>query len=249
MKKKIREDSLKISDFFGTYNVYHIFTLQSELSDFTFVNQLGKSLQTNFTILPDLVYDSPKFSAKFSVFYAEFSQEESIHFLLLENKTVNFNQTDIFISKTEKKLPFQTLSLFEEWLYLFNNQGIYCFDLAFDDADWLLLLYAKKDIENDIFSKILKKTVPFKAKDISYLIEREQTAAEAKTVAFLRDFYCKYEVQAAHFSKKRKMDILAPVKHIPKKNLLYPIPILLENNAIADSLHLSEENLVLLSTE
>ncbi|MCL1851308.1 MAG: hypothetical protein FWF70_07915 [Bacteroidetes bacterium] len=246
MAKQHKKKTLNTADFFGVYNTYRIFALQSEASAFPFAHQLGEAMQTSFSILPDFEYHSNKFIAKFSVFYAEYSQEESIHFLLLENKTVHFNQTDIFVSKIEKNLPFQTLSLFEEWLYLFNNQGLRCFDSGIDNADYLLLLYAKKDIENDIFAHILKKIAPFKAKDISYLIEREQTSAEVKMVSFLRDFYCKYEVKATYFSRKRKMDILAPVKQIPRKNLQYPIPILLENNSIADNLLLSEENLAIL---
>jgi sulfur relay (sulfurtransferase) DsrC/TusE family protein len=246
---KRREKSLKIPDFFGTYNTYRIFALQSDFSVFPFANQLGKALQTSFTIVPDFEFVSNKFAAQFTVFYAEYSQEESIHFLLLENKTVKFNQQDNFVSKTEKKLPFQTLSLFEEWLYLFNDQGLRCFELEFANMDYLLLLFAKKDIENDVFSQFLQNITPFKARDVSYLIEKEQTAAEAKIVSFLRDFYCKHEVKAFRFSRKRRMELLAPVKQIPKQNFQFPIPILLENNSIADHLQLSERNLGILRGE
>jgi len=252
MAKKIiknNKKSLNIPDFFGTYNTYRIFAMQSELSEFSFANQLGKAVQTNFTILPDFEFTSTKFTAQFSVFYAEYSQEESIHLLLLENKTIKFNQQDIFVVKTEKKLHFQTLSLFEEFLYLFNSQGLRCFESEFENADYLLLLFAKKDIENEVFSYFLKNITPFKAKDVSSLIEKEQTSSETKIVSFLRDFYCKYEVKAFHLSKKRKMELLAPMKQIPKQNFQFPIPILLENNSITDNFYLSETNLAILREE
>ena len=241
MAKQKKKKTLNIPDFFGTYNTYRIFALQSELSAFSFVNLFGKTVETTFTVLPDFEYESNKFTAKFQVFYAEYSQEESIHFLLLENKTIKFNQQDYFISKSEKKLPFQTLSLFEEWLYLFNNQGLHCFDLKLENVDYLLLLFAKKDIENEVFSRFLQKITPFSAKNISFLIEREQTSDEVKIVSFLRDFYCKYEVKATQLSRQRKIELLSPVKQIPKQNLQYPIPILLENNAMNTNLQISEE--------
>jgi len=245
MAKK-KEKILNIPDFFGTYNTYRIFALQSELSAFPFANCLGQKIQTTFTVLPDFEYHSNKFTAKFTVFHAEYSQEESIHLLLLENKTVQFNQQDYFVSKTEKNLSFQTLSLFEEWLYLFNNQGLHCFELGHENMDYLLFIFARKDIENEIFSHFLKNITPFKARDVSYLLEREQTSAEMKKVSFLRDFYCKHEVKATQFSRKRKMDLLSPVRQIPKQNMQFPIPILLENNAVAENLQISEEYYALL---
>ncbi|MDR2971215.1 MAG: hypothetical protein LBU83_04715 [Bacteroidales bacterium] len=249
MAKQSKKTSFFIHDFFGTYNSYKIFALQSELSILPFANQLGKKINTNFSLLPDFEFTSNKFVAFFSVLYAEFNHEEAIHLLLLENKTVNFNQQDYLISKSEKKLPFQTLYLFEEWLYLFNNQGLHCFDFVLPNMDYLLLLFAKKDIDNEVFSHLLKNITPYNVQNVSYLIEKEQTASEKKIVSLLRDFFCKYEVKANYFSRKKKMDILAPIKQVPNQNLQFPIPILLENNSIADNLQLGKENLEILKGE
>jgi hypothetical protein len=249
MAKKKKKPSLNIQDFFGTYNTYRIFAMRSELSAFPFANQLGEAEHTTFTILPGFEYNSDKFSALFSVFYAEYSQQESIHCLLLENKAAIANQQEIFISKAEQKLSFQTLSLFEEYLYLFNKQGFRCFDFDLEDIDYLLLLFAKKDIENEMFMQFLKNIALFKAKDISYIIKREQTSIQMKIVSFLRDFYCKYEVKAHQFSRSKKMDLLAPVQQIPNQNLQFPIPVRLENESIADNFHLSNEYFYLLRDE
>jgi len=199
-----------------------------------------------FTILPDFEYVSDRFSARFAVFYAEYFQKEPIHCLLLENKAL-LNPEERIVSKTEKKLTFQTGFLFDEWLYLFNNQGLRCFELEFANMDYLLLLFTKKNIENEMFSQFLENISSFKVKDISFLLEREQTSAEVKRVSFLRDFYCKHEVKANQFSRKRKMELLAPVQQIPNQNLQFPIPIRLENNTIADNLHVSDEYLSFLS--
>jgi len=196
--------------------------------------------------LPGFEYNSDRFSALFSVFYAEYSQQESIHCLLVENKAAISNQQELFISKAEEKLPFQTLSLFDEYLYLFNKQGFRCFDFDIEDIDYLLLLFARKEIENEVFLQFLKNILPFKAKDVSYLLKKEQTSGEAKIVSFLKDFYCKYEVRANQSSRKRKLELLSPVKQIPKQNLQFPIPVRLENDAVADNLQISEEHLALL---
>jgi hypothetical protein len=156
--------------------------------------------------------------------------------LLLENKALISNQESIFVSKEEKKLSFQTLSMFDEYLYLFNNQELRCFDAEVEDIDYLLLLFAKKDIECEMFSIFSKDLSPFRAQDVSFLLEREQTSAQEKISTFLRDFFCKYEVMANQFSRKRKMEILAPVQQIPVANQQFPIPARLENDPAADFL-------------
>jgi len=248
MAKKRKNPSLHIHDFFGAYNTYRIFALKSELSAFTFANKLSRALNISFTVLSDFDYVSEKLSAQFAVFYAEYAQQESIHCLLLENKT-GTNQQELFSSKTGKKSHLINYSLFEEFLYLFNNNGLRCFESEFPDADYLLLLFSKKNIEKETFSHFSKSITLFKAKDVSYLLKREQTSAEVKTVSFLRDFFCKYEVSANLFSRKKKMELLAPVKQIPVQNLQFRIPAPIENNSIAHNLQLSDEYLALLAEE
>ena len=249
-KKIVRKKpahSLQIPDFFGTYNTYRVFALQSELSAFPFANRLGQAEQITFTILPDFEHTFQQFSTRFAVFYATYCQKEPIHCLLLENKAL-LNPEDRIVSKTEQKLTFQTGFLFDEWLYLFNNQGLRCFDVPFADMDYLLLLFAKKNIEKEMFSQFMENISAFKIKDISYLLETPQPSVAAeKIVSFLRDFYCKHEVKANQFSRRREMDLLAPVQQIPSQNLQLPISKWLENDTIVDHLQLSEEYWVFLS--
>jgi len=239
---KKNKNTLKIYDFFGIYNTYRICALQSELSAFPFANLLGKLENTTFTLLPDFEYISDKFYAYFTVFYAEFAQTDSIHCLLLENKTTHFNQNDHNISKSEKKLSFQTLPLFDEILYLFNKEGLHCFDAAFANMDYLLLLYAKKDIDNETFERFLNNITPLKVQDASNLLMKEN-----RVTSFLRDFYCKHEVTANLLSIRKKMDILAPIKQIPKQNLHAPLNVMFDNEEVTDNMRISEEYLTLLT--
>jgi len=250
-----KKTALSLNDFFGTCNTYRIFALRSELSAFPFANQLGQAGNTTFTVLPDFEHNFNQSSARFAVFYAEYCQKESIHCLLLENKAL-LNPEERVVSKIEKKLTFQTGFLFDEWLYLLNNQGLRCFDAAFADMDYLLLLFAKKNIENEMFSQFLENISSFKMQDISYLLEDHQTSVRVKHASpqekigsFLKDFYCKHEVSANQFSRRKKMDLLAPVQQIPSQNFQFPIPIRLENDAAMDNLQLSDEYLALLMEE
>jgi sulfur relay (sulfurtransferase) DsrC/TusE family protein len=248
MAKRRKTPSLNIHDFFGAYNTYRIFALKSELSTFPFVNQFGQAANLTFTLLADIEQSVKDFSAHYSVFYTELSQQKPIHCLLLENKAV-IDQQQQFVSKTEKNLHFQTGFLFEEWLYIFNNQGLRCFDVEFPDIDYLLLIFAKKNVENETFKQFLKYFAPFNAQDISHLLENEQTSNGVKIVDFLRDFFCKYEVKANQFSLRRKMDLLSPIKQIQGKNLQFRIPALLENESLADNFQLSDEYLAFLTEE
>jgi hypothetical protein len=248
MAKAKKNQSVNMAQFFGMCNTHRIFALQSELSAFPFANQLGKAENTTFTILHDFDYHSNQYSAFFSVFYAEYSQQESIHCLLLQNKAAINNQNELFVSKAEKNLRFQTLSLFDEYLYLFNKQGLHCFDAPIENIDYLLLLFAKKDIENDMFSQFIKNVSPFNAKDVTYLLEKEQTSSEAKISTFFKDFYCKYEVKANMLSKNRAAALLAPVQQIPKENQPSNLARL-ENEALAGNVQLSEEYVRFLKEE
>jgi len=242
-KKKIR--TLNIQDFFGVLNTYRIFALKSELSAFPFANELGQALGITFTVLNDYNYVSNRLSANFTVFYSEYAQQEPIHCLLLENRTET-NQQELFVSKSNRNSHILNYSLFAESLYLFNNQGLRCFDMPLADMDFFLLLFAKKEIENETFLQLMNKLSSFRAKDVSYMLRKEQTAAEAKVAAFLREFYCKYEVKANQFSRRRKIDLLSPIQQIPTQNLQYPIPIILEYESVTDNLQLSEEYLAFL---
>jgi hypothetical protein len=246
MAKKKKTPFLNIPDFFGICNTYKIFALKSNLSAFAFANTLGKIQNTTFTILPDFEYATNHFSAHYAVFYAELSAQESIHCLLLENKSI-IDQQQQFVAKTEQKWRVQTGFLFEEWLYLFNNQGLHCFELEWEDIDYLLLFFAKKDIDHDTYLHFTKNLAPFQVRDVSYLLERQQTAAQEKIVEFLRDFYCKYEVNANQFSRKRKTNLLAPVQQIPRQNLQFIIPARLENETLADNWQLADDYLALLT--
>jgi len=250
MAKKKKQE-LFIHDFFGNYNSYRIFALRSEQTVFNFANSLSKALNTVFSVLPDFHYSSEKLSAHFAVFYAEYKQQEPIHCLLLENRTKT-NQQELFSSKTVKNSHLLNYSLFEEYLYLFNNNiisGYRCRESKFEDMDYLLLLFAKKNIDNDQFSQFLNSIKPFKPEEISYILDREQTSVEKKNASILKDFLCKYEVNANLFSRRKKMELLGPVKQIPKQSLRFPIPITLENNSLANNLQLSEESLALLADE
>jgi hypothetical protein len=248
MAKSRKIHSIAIHDFFWAYNTYRVFALKSDLSVYNFANKLSKTLQVPFTALSDFDFFSDKLSAQFAVFYAEYTQKEPIHCFLLENKTET-NQQELFDSKTAKNSNLINYSLFKEPLYLFNNIRNYCLKLDFSDMDFILLLFSKKDSENEPFSQFLKNIAPFNVIDASYLLHRKRTSVDRKNVDILEDFFCKYEVSANQFLKRRKMDLLAPVKQIPNINLQYPIPVLLEHDSISDNLQLSDEYLALLREE
>jgi hypothetical protein len=54
-------------------------------------------------------------------------------------------------------------------------------------------------------------------------------------------------VNATQFSRKRKANLLAPVKQIPNQNLQFQIPIRLENETVADNWQLADEYLSFLT--
>ncbi|MDR0205687.1 MAG: hypothetical protein LBI45_00245 [Bacteroidales bacterium] len=246
MAKRRKPSALDIQDFFGAYNTYHIFALKSELPLFPFVNKVKQTAHLTFSLLSDIERIVDNFSARFSVFCAELAHREQIHFLLLENRAVVDQQMQ-FKSKTEKKLPFQTGFLFEEKLSIFNNYGYFSFGISQPDIDYLLIVYSKKGIENEVINQILSRFTTFGVTDISYLLERSQTSLEVAIREFLRDFICVHEVKANKFSRRKKLDLLGPVRQIPPQNLQFPVPATLENESLPKNVQISEKYLELLS--
>jgi hypothetical protein len=246
MAKRRKQTSLDIHDFFGAYNTYHVFALKSELPVFPFVNKVKQTTHLSFSFLSDIERVVDNFSARFSVFSAELAHQEPIHFLLLENRAVVDQQMQ-FKSKAEKKLPFQTGFLFEEKLSIFNNYGYSSFSITQPDIDYLLIVYAKKGIENEVFNQTMSRFTPFSVKNISYLLERSQTSLEVAIRKFLRDFIYAHEVKANQFSRRKKLDMLGPVRQIPVQNLQFRIPATLENESLPENVQIPEKYLELLS--
>jgi len=246
MAKRRQPSSLDIKDFFGEYNSYQVFALKSELPVFQFVNKVKQTAHLTFSLLSEIERVVDIFSARFSVFCAELPQQEPIHFLLLENRAVVDQQMQLK-SKAEKKLPFQTGFLFEEKLSIFNNYGYSSFGISQPDIDYLLIVYAKKGIENEVLNQTLSRFYPFAVNDVSYLLERSQTSLEVAIREFLRDFICVHEVKANKFSRRKKSDLLGPVRQIPVQNLQFPVPATLENESLPENVEIPEKYLELLS--
>ena len=243
--------NVQIGDFFGVYSTYRVFALKSTKPALNFADNLSKTLNVAFTALPDFHYEADNLSACFTVFYAEFKQKESIHCLLLENKTET-NQQELFSLKLEKNSRLLNYSLFAEPLYLFNankKTGYRCFKSKCKDVDYLLFIFAKKDIDSELFSQFLKKITPFKAEEVPYLLKQKQLLVEGKRISLLVDFLGRYEVIANELTKRKKLDILGPVKQIPKQNLESSITISLSSDPLTDNMQLPEEYLALLTED
>lgn len=228
--KKTKQEEFTINACFGMNNQHRIFSLQSEKPALILANLLGKKLQTTFASLPDFSYKSEKFQATFQVFYTQIAQKNSVNCLLLENKTLSFNKQDVLRSSKEKKLGFQTLSLFEEWLYLINNQGFTIFNGNVFNADYLLLFYAKKDYEIDPLKEVKKQLKPQIIRDVTNLLNVAQKSNHSKIDEFLRELFCNLEVEASLYLHRKQISALGPIRNIPANNLRVQFPISLKNS-------------------
>ncbi|MEG1555829.1 MAG: hypothetical protein RR356_03800 [Bacteroidales bacterium] len=217
-KKKPQRHNLK--GFFGNTKDYYVFAVKSDLPLFSLALHLCRYFGCEFSYLGELESFENEYDTHFKMVYSKASEMDDIHFTILENKTTLFHHSAYPKSKNERNLNFHTLSLFDEYLYIFNAQGIYLHSWQYVDYDYVFLIYTEKGRNIDDFLSKLLQYEKFKSKEATDLLEIAKDG-NSKRVYFLQDLFCMVEIKISEFYKKKQNDLLSLRKEIPTANLLY----------------------------
>lgn len=211
-----------ISTSFGENYAYHIVALKSNYSFFRFAFSMGEELENPFTYLTTITEKNEEHEGYFRVAVASSNQEDNLCYYLIENKTYNYNGCTFIKSNKEKGCTFQTLSLFEEMLYLINKNGLSIYRGEIADYDYLLFAVFNNESESQIteFKEKIHTLTKLKAIDCSSLIMHTKgKKKEISTRNCLRDLFYQLEIYTQNFIQQRIINILAPRVNIPKENI------------------------------
>jgi len=139
--------------------------------------------------------------------------------IILENKSTLFNQKGYPTAKKEKNLSFHTLSLFDEFCYILNTQGIFIHQWEHTDCDYLLLYSAHKDSNINSFHDKLQHIPKARTKTTDNLFAEDVPDKEKSAKRkFFEDIFCNAEIRIDQWEQENIKRILGNTQ-IPDNNL------------------------------
>jgi len=216
---KQKSNVKKITDFFGSKNEYFIFAMKSDLQLLAFAHHLGEKLKYSFSYLYDNEIQINNQHASFHVMYNRIIEEQNIHCYIIENKTTRYHKLSFIESKKEKNCSFQTLSLFEEYFYIFNSQGFSFFPCFFSDFDYLIFAFADKESNFSDFTEKMLSFPPKKCIEITEILYVKKDKKEVERANFLQDLFCTLELKSSEQNQENNRKGMFSRFIIPKENL------------------------------
>jgi len=222
---KNKNTYIDVLDVFGSIKQYKLFAVKSSQNLIPFTASFDRIVSGKFNYLTDFVAAPNQFSAHFSVMYALLSKEENIHCCIMENKTTSYSDQVSVTSNKEKNLPFQTISLFEDVLYLFNKDGFKIFKTNLNYYDFLIFIFADKEKYLESYINPIFEYEPFKAIDISYLLDQKEGKEKKNIFEFLNNCFCQLEIKISSYQYSKLSMQLGKNNKIPKENILFPLKL------------------------
>ncbi len=222
---KDKKKNSEIYEAFGSLKQYKVYAIKASQQLIPFTASFDRIISGKFCYLTDFVAAPNQFSAHFPVMYALLSKEENIHCCIMENKTTSYSDQVSLTSNKEKNLPFQTISLFEDVLYLFNKDGFKIFKANLNYYDFLIFIFADKEKYLESYINPIFEYEPYKAIDISYLLNQKEGKENKNIFEFLKNCFCQLEVNISSYQYSKLSKQLGKNNKIPKENILFPLKL------------------------
>lgn len=227
---KSTKQKYQLNDFFGNSNKYYLMGVQCYDNLFPFLAKLERFFGTRVTYLDaceDALEDS---NYLFARAYTRLTDPCDISFFIIENKSSTFNQQDYPVLKKERNLNFHTLSLFDEYCYLLNKQGLCLYPWEHSDCDYLFLFFAPKESNLDAFAEGLKKLPKTRILTTENWFEAEpvpqpktkEYKAKLERRQFFENFFCSCEIAMIEREQRDIVQRMSNVTRIPLVNLSRP---------------------------
>ena len=214
-----KKPTYNFNDFFGNANQYHLLGAQTKESFFVFLATLERYLKTSIHSVGELEYNSKDYDCQYQMAFAKIKEPCDISLIILENKSTLFNQKGYPTAKKERNLSFHTLSLFDEFCYILNSQGICIHQWPLTDMDYLLLYYARKESNTNEFDQKLSSIPIAKVSADNELFAADIPDQQKSTKRmFFEDLFCDAEIRIAQWEQDNNKRLLDNTK-IPDNNL------------------------------
>lgn len=239
MSKNKKIKGVTISDFFGTIKNYHIQAIKSTLELYPFAMKVGKNCRCQFSYLGEYTPPETDHQPVFRMMHAQMTGLNHFDIVIFENKTTHYHSDYLKKSSKEKNVNFQTLFLFKDPFYLFDNKmpAVFPFPKDFktpvsSSYDYLMLIYFNKENRIDDFVEQLKRISGLQSVDMSDVLVSTARGSQ-KTIAFLQKLFYDVEVRANRFVMEERTKLLGDINKILPKNNLTPsnvdLPLFVED--------------------
>lgn len=219
----------QLQDSFGNRNRYYLLGVQDDESLFPFLLKMSKHLKTQVHGLGEYEGTCADHEYSFSMAFAQVTEPCDVSVVIIENKCSLFLHDGYPTSKKECKLNFHTLSMFDEYCYLLNRQGLTLFNWDFMDCDYLILFYAGKEFANEIekFTALLKHIPQAK----SFFLEEDwfKTDDDGKKAKkdklktgrreFFEELFCYSQIQINQWHQRHTRELLSDKVKLPLANI------------------------------
>jgi hypothetical protein len=213
-------------EVFGSLKKYKLYALKSIRDLIPFTASFEQIIHHQFYFLTNFIVNPEKYDAHYIVMYAMLSRD--VHCCIMENKSVVYNNSESLTSNKEKKLPFQTLSLFEDILYLFNKDGFTIYKADMKDYDYLLFIFADKEKVINHYVEPFENNHLLKTVDLSYLVEKDADKKNNPQFQFLKNTFSNFEVLISKFHQNQLNQILGEKNKILNQNFIVPLKVAID---------------------
>lgn len=224
MMKKKKDKGVALSEFFGTIKNHHIRAIKSTLELYPFAMKIGQNCRCQFSYLGEYIPPDTDHQPVFRMMHAQMTGLNSFDIVIFENKTTHYNSDYLKKSSKEKNVNFQTLFLFKDPFYLFDNKmpAIFPFPKETETPitssfDYLILIYFNKENRIDDFTEQLKRISGLQTIDISDIFT-STVKGNQKKIAFLQKLFYDIEVRANRFLMEERNSLLGEITKIPSQN-------------------------------
>lgn len=217
---RTKKPTYNFNDFFGNSNQYHLAGAQTKESFFVFLSTLERYLKTDIHSIGEFEYNSKDYDCCYQLAFARLNEPCDITLVILENKSTLFNQKGYPTSKKEKNLSFHTLSLFDEFCYILNSQGISVYQWPHTDMDYLLMYYARKESNISEFEQALSRIPKARVTaDPDLFTDELPDQKKSPKRKFFEDIFCDAEIRILRWEQEHVAQLLAHKTKIPDNNL------------------------------
>lgn len=222
---KKTENLIKTKSNFGEFVRYYLFALKSPKTFTQLAVTLGEMCNCTFTQMNDFISPNDPMQARFKMAYAQYGSPnapfncfetdiEKVNFVLFQNRTTDFD-----VSKGPSELA-DTAGMFP-----FSNEGLTCYALnssglcinrakSFNDFDYFVFFYAKKDCDAEKFFPFFKELDGILKVDLSPFLYKKGVAP-----SFFQSICYYSDKQIAGHSKSRLRFFLGS---LPKPTINLP---------------------------
>lgn len=205
-----------LSDIIGSRNAYHFIAVKSDLETHAISKRISELTRNDMSFIGDYKLEEANNNALFRMCYASLHYAFDINLVLLENKTTRLDQT--FVAKSEQNQPFHTLSLFDDTYYIFNQNGLKLFSWDLLEIDYLMIIFANKEIPLDEILESLMQIDGCKCTNVTE--EIINTGNQAQT-AFVQKLLYKIDMEVSNFKKDRETHCFVSEKSFNEKNISF----------------------------